>query len=93
MNKRAKNHFNSMIWHKNISFKSFFLLWRTLIGKLPTNERLTNFGIEPSHCFCCLDNEGMDNIKHTLNSGHFAAKVRNYFAGSAGLQLNHSSLQ
>ena len=85
MNKRAKNHFNSMIWHKNIPFKSFFLLWRTLIGKLPTNERLTNIVIDPSHCFCGLNRSCMDIIEHTFNSRQFASKVWNYFTCSAGL--------
>ena len=47
-NKKAKNNLNSLLWHKFIPFKSSFLLWRTLKGKLPTNEKLSNFGIEPS---------------------------------------------
>ena len=35
----------------------------------------------------------MDNIEHTFNSGQFVAKVWSYFAGTAGLQTDHSSLQ
>ncbi|XP_069154435.1 uncharacterized protein [Solanum lycopersicum] len=92
-NKKAKNNLNSLLWHKFIPFKSSFLLWRTLKGKLPTNEKLSNFGIEPSPCFCCFDRAGMDSIDHTFNSGPFAARVWNFFAASAGLQADHSSLQ
>ena len=82
-----------MLRHKKIPFKSSFILWKTLRGKYPTNEILTSFGIDPSHCFCCLDRAGMDIIEHTFNSAQFAAKVWNSFAGSAGVQLDNSSLQ
>nr|XP_019067280.1 uncharacterized protein LOC109119268 [Solanum lycopersicum] len=90
--KKAKNIFNSFLWHKCIPFKSSFLLWRTLRGKIPTNERLANFGIEPSSCFCCFDRTGMDTIEHTFNTGQFAARVWDYFAATAGLQADHSTL-
>ena len=73
--KRAKNHFNSLLWHKNIPFKSSFLLWRALRGKLPTNDRITNLGIQPAACVCCFDRSGMDSIDHILGSGKFAAAV------------------
>lgn len=82
-----------MVRNKNIPFKSCFLLWRTLRGKLPTNERLTNFGIEQSYCFCCVDRACMDNKEHTFSSGQFAAKVWSFFTSSVGLQPDHSSLQ
>ncbi|XP_015075436.1 uncharacterized protein LOC107019451 [Solanum pennellii] len=35
----------------------------------------------------------IDSIEHTFKSGQFAAKVWSYFAGSAGLHSDHSSLQ
>ena len=91
--KRIKNQLNSFLWNKNIPFKSSFLPWRTLRSKLPTNERLTIFGIEPWNRFCCLDRACMDNIEHTFNSGQFAAMVWSYFAWSAGLQPDHSIVQ
>ncbi|XP_015084239.1 uncharacterized protein LOC107027648 [Solanum pennellii] len=91
-NKKAKNNFNSLIWHKSIPFKTSFLLWRTLKGKLPTNEKLSNFGIEPSPCFCCFDRAGMNTIEHIFNLGPFAAKVWKFFAATAGLQADHSTL-
>ena len=44
---------NKFIWHKNVPFKMSFLLLRDLRLKLPTNENLTNFGVEPAKCSCC----------------------------------------
>ena len=91
-NKKAKNFFNSALWHKFIPFKTSFLLWRTLKGKLPTNEKLSNFGIEPLPCFYCFDRAGMDTIEHIFNSGPFATIVWNFFAATAGIQADHSTL-
>lgn len=42
--KRSKSIINNYTWNKSISFKCSFHLWRTLRGKLPTNEKLTIFG-------------------------------------------------
>ncbi|XP_069145909.1 uncharacterized protein [Solanum lycopersicum] len=91
-NKKAKNFFNSALWHKFIPFKTSFLLWRTLKGQLPTNEELSNFGIEPLPCFCCFDRAGMDTIEHIFNSGPFATIVWSFFAATAGIQADHSTL-
>ena len=91
-NKKDKNYFISLLWHKCIPFKSFFHLWRIIKGNLPTNDKLSHFGIEPIHCFCCFDRAGMDTIDHTFNTGQFAAGVWNFFAGTAGIQSDHSSL-
>nr|XP_025884111.1 uncharacterized protein LOC112940334 [Solanum lycopersicum] len=91
--KKAKKHFNSQLWHKNIPFKSSFLLWRTLRGKLPTNDKLINFDIQPSNCVCCFDKSGTDCIEHIFNSGNFAAKVWSSFAATTGMLPDFSSLQ
>ena len=91
--KKPRNKFNSLLWHNFIPFKSSFLVWRMLKGKLPTNEKLTNFGIEPSPCFCCFDRAGMDTIDHTFNSGPFAAGVWKSFTAGAGLQADQAPLQ
>lgn len=32
--------------------KYSFLVWRALRGKLPTNDKLTSFGVEPARCIC-----------------------------------------
>ncbi|XP_015081347.1 uncharacterized protein LOC107024957 [Solanum pennellii] len=72
--KRVKYHFNSLLWHKNIPFKVSFLLWRTLRGKLPTNDKLNNFDIDPSKCFCRLDNARTDNIQHILSQANSLRK-------------------
>ncbi|KAH0655393.1 hypothetical protein KY285_030275 [Solanum tuberosum] len=38
---------HSQIWHRHIPFKMSFLLWRAIRHKLPTNEKLAIFGVEP----------------------------------------------
>ncbi|XP_049399716.1 uncharacterized protein LOC125863741 [Solanum stenotomum] len=90
--KRIKTNFNSFIWHKCIPFKISFLLWRLLRGKLPTNEKLTNFGIEPTSCFCCCNRSGLDTIEHIFNTGQFATYVWRSFADTAGISRDHSSI-
>lgn len=90
--KKTKSLFNNFTWHKNIPFKASFLLWRTLRGKLPTNEKLTSFGNEPAHCFCCCNRSSQDTIDHTFNSGPFATYVWRSFAAAAGINNDHSSL-
>jgi len=90
--KKTKNKFNSFIWHKCIPFKTSFLLWRILRGKIPTNEKLTSFGSEPVECLCCCNRPGLDTIEHTFNNGHFATYVWRSFAETAGITTDHSSL-
>ncbi|KAK4707377.1 hypothetical protein R3W88_033066 [Solanum pinnatisectum] len=89
--KREKSRFSSLIWHRSIPFKSSFLLWRSLRGKLPTNDKLTTFGNEPVQCFCC-NRPGMDDIEHIFNKGQFAAYVWRSFAAAAGITTDHTSL-
>ena len=91
--KKPKNRFFNLLWHNSIPFKASFLLWRAIKRKLPTNEKLTNIGIEPSHCFCCIDRAGMDSIEHIFNSGQFASRVWSFFAASAGLEIEQPSIQ
>ncbi|XP_049378041.1 uncharacterized protein LOC125842768 [Solanum stenotomum] len=90
--KRNKTKFNSFIWHKSIPFKSSFILWRALRGKLPTNEKLTSFGNEAANCFCCCNRPGLDTIENTFNNGQFATNVWKSFAAPAGIITDHSSL-
>jgi len=52
--KKATAVLNSQIWHRYIPFKMSFLLWRAIRYKLPTNESLANFGVEPVKCYCCF---------------------------------------
>ncbi|KAK6782003.1 hypothetical protein RDI58_019799 [Solanum bulbocastanum] len=89
--KREKSKFNTLMWHRSIPFKSSFLLWRALRGKLPTNDKLIVFGKEPVQCFCC-NRPGMDNIEHIFNKGQFAAYVWRSFAAAAGITTDHTSL-
>lgn len=77
--KKPKNRFNTCIWHKNIPFKISFLLRRALREKLPTNDKITSFGVEPSTCSCCIS-PGLDDIQHVFVTGHFANHVWKYFS-------------
>lgn len=45
--KKTKTMTSTYIWYKHIPFKSSSLLWRALRGKLPTNDNLATFGVEP----------------------------------------------
>ncbi|KAK4729621.1 hypothetical protein R3W88_022609 [Solanum pinnatisectum] len=84
---REKTKFNTYTWHKSIPFKCCFLLWRTIRGKLPTNEKLANFGVGPNRCYCCYS-PGFDTIEHTFNSGPFARNIWRNFAASLGIQTD-----
>ncbi|XP_059289514.1 uncharacterized protein LOC132043044 [Lycium ferocissimum] len=82
---KAKNLINSLIWQKNIPFKCSFHLWRTLRGKLPTDEKIITFGHDPSDCHCCHD-PGPDSIEHIHVAGHFARNIWQYFSPSLGIR-------
>ncbi|WMV30182.1 hypothetical protein MTR67_023567 [Solanum verrucosum] len=71
--KKEHTILNAQIWHKYILFKISFLLWRALRYKLPTNEILAAFEVEPVKCFCCLK-QGWDEVDHIFIQGHFAGK-------------------
>ncbi|KAH0646562.1 hypothetical protein KY284_034446 [Solanum tuberosum] len=90
--KRATTKLNSYTWNRNIPFKCSFLLWRTIRGKLPTNEKISNFGIEPNECYCC-HSPGADTIEHTFNTGNFAKNVWRFFAISLGIQTDFLPLR
>ena len=79
--KKEHTILNAQIWHKYIPFKMSFLLWRALRYKLPTNEILAAFGVEPVKCFCCLK-QGWDEVDHIFIQGHFAGHIWKFFAGS-----------
>lgn len=86
--KKPKTRLNSLIWNKNIPFKMSFI-WRALRSKLPTNEKLVKFGVNPRACVCCI-RPGMDTINHILIEGHFAKYVWIVFAASIG--ISHTPL-
>lgn len=81
--RNTKNRINNQIWHKYIPFKVSFLLWRAIRLKLPTNETLVKFGVEPRSCSCCR-RPGMDTINHILVEGHFSNYIWRIFASSIG---------
>lgn len=70
---------NSMTWNNLIPFKCSFQLWRTLRGKLPTNEKITSFGQQPADCYCC-NVAGSDTIDHIFVDGNFAKYIWSFFA-------------
>ncbi|XP_049348974.1 uncharacterized protein LOC125813528 [Solanum verrucosum] len=90
--KRTKTKFNSYTWNRNIPFKCSFLLWRTIRGKIPTNEKLVSFGIEPSECYCC-HSPGADTIDHIFNSGNLANNVWKFFAIPLGIPTDFLPLR
>lgn len=91
--KRPKSQFKFLIWHNQIPFKASFLLWRSLNGKLPTNEKLNNFGTVPANCFCCSNRSRTDTINHIFNNGYLTVEVWRSFANMVGVKSDQSSLQ
>lgn len=61
----------------------FFLLWRALKGKLPTNEKLSKFGHDPKECCCCYNLE-MDIVEH-ICLWLFARNMWKFFVASCGI--------
>ncbi|XP_015075596.1 uncharacterized protein LOC107019726 [Solanum pennellii] len=90
--RKDKNIISKSIWHKFIPFKISFLVWRALRGKLPTNERIINFGMDAAQCFCCY-NPGEDTIEHIFIAGHFANNILSFFSAAAGLQQEHTTIR
>ncbi|KAH0746235.1 hypothetical protein KY285_007892 [Solanum tuberosum] len=68
-----------------------FLLWRALRNKLPTNEKLGTFGVEPVRCFCCYQ-QGWDEVDHIFIQGHFAVYIWKYFSNILGIAVQQTSL-
>ncbi|WMV13671.1 hypothetical protein MTR67_007056 [Solanum verrucosum] len=85
--KKNKNRLFSTIWHKQVPFKASFLLWRALKFKLPTNDKLSSFGVQPTTCSCCI-RSGWDDIEHIFVSGNFTAHIWRYFSGLLGIIHN-----
>lgn len=91
-NKRVKTIINSYTWHKSIPFKCSFHLWRTLRGKLPTNEKLISLGQNTSECYSCY-RPGQDTIGHIFVVGHFARNIWSEFATSLGITRDYTPLR
>ncbi|KAK6782013.1 hypothetical protein RDI58_019809 [Solanum bulbocastanum] len=82
---------SSQIWHKKVPFKMSFLVWRALRFKLPTNEKLANFGVEPVKCSCCIK-QGWDDVDHIFNGGSFAVHIWKHFSSIIGANSQQSCL-
>ena len=72
---------------------NLLLLWRTLRGKIPTNQKPSYIVFDPTNNVCCCNRRGMENIEQIFNSGKFAAYVWRSFATTTRIHTNHSSLQ
>ncbi|KAG5599170.1 hypothetical protein H5410_030540 [Solanum commersonii] len=59
---------------KDYSLQSIISHMEALRAKLPTNEKIRNFGVEPINCSYC-SRPGMDEIDHVFVSGHFANHI------------------
>ncbi|XP_049368158.1 uncharacterized protein LOC125833012 [Solanum verrucosum] len=90
--KQAKDLINTIIWHKNVPFKVSFFIWRALRSKLPTNEKLASFGIEPVNCYCC-HRPGRDDIDHILVSGNFANHIWKVHTALLGIEHSYTTLR
>ncbi|KAH0697746.1 hypothetical protein KY289_015228 [Solanum tuberosum] len=69
-----------------------FFLWRVIRSKLPTNERIINFGAEPVNCSCC-SRPGLDDVDHILVNGNFAIFIWKFFGASFGISHNQNTLR
>ncbi|XP_055826390.1 uncharacterized protein LOC129894767 [Solanum dulcamara] len=67
-----------------LNTKVSFLLWRALKLKLPTNEKLVQFGAEPAECSCCY-RPGLDTVDHIFASGNLAKHIWQQFSRSWGI--------
>lgn len=72
--RRDKNIISKGIFHKYIPFKISFLVWRSLRGKLPTNEKIIRFGMDTAKC-SCIYRPSEEDIEHIFICGHFANNV------------------
>ncbi|WMV32966.1 hypothetical protein MTR67_026351 [Solanum verrucosum] len=68
-----------------------FLVWRAVRNKLPTNEKLATFGVEPVKCFCCIQ-QGWDDVDHIFIQGHFAAHIWKFFSSTMGVTFQQTPL-
>ncbi|WMV30126.1 hypothetical protein MTR67_023511 [Solanum verrucosum] len=71
--KKDKIIFYSHIWHKQVPFKVSFFLWRTLRNKIPTNDKICSFGVEPASCVCCMS-PGLDSSEHIFITAKYGGK-------------------
>lgn len=72
--KKPKTKINTFIWQRHIPLKISFLLWRAIKYKLPTNERLAEFGVELKNYSCCI-RPGMDTMDNIFVEGHFSKHI------------------
>ncbi|KAH0655606.1 hypothetical protein KY285_030488 [Solanum tuberosum] len=67
-------------------------MWRALRFKLPTNDKIISFGVEPVKCCCCI-RQGSDDINHIFSAGYFATHIWKYFSGLFGVDYQYTPLK
>lgn len=90
--KKQKSKISTHIWHKHIPFEISFLMWRALRFKLPTNDKIISFGVEPTKCCCCI-RHGWDAINHIFSAGSFATHIWKFFSWLFGVDYQYTSLK
>ncbi|KAK4717860.1 hypothetical protein R3W88_016198 [Solanum pinnatisectum] len=90
--KKEKLKINTHSWHKHIPFKISFLMWRAIRFKLPTNDKIINFGMEPAKCSCYI-RQGWDDINHIFIEGYFATQIWKFFSGLFGVEYQYTTLK
>lgn len=67
------------------------ILQRGLRNKLPTNDNLATFAVEPIKCINCIQ-KGWHDVNHIFNQGNFAAHISKFHSSSIGLNFQQTSL-
>lgn len=71
-------------------------MWRAVHDRLPTDDKITMFGINiDSRCSCCIGPgliSGIETIEHLFCQGQYAQIIWKYFAGSLGITYRNVNL-
>lgn len=80
-------HFHNLLWHQNHCPKWSCCLYKSLIGKLPTRDRLCAFGITQER-ICVLCNQGDESHSHLFFNCPFSRYIWNRCMLKLGLDGN-----
>lgn len=84
---------SSNIWHRKLPFKVTFFMMRMLSNKLPTDDKISRFGINgPFICCCCSQNKS-ETVQHLFNQSDLDKKVWGYFSDSCGILFIQDNLR
>ncbi|XP_060200320.1 uncharacterized protein LOC132628562 [Lycium barbarum] len=78
---------------KGVPFKIYFLLWRVLKGRIPTDDVLMKMKIPiASKCYCCSIPQ-QETIQHLFLTGQFATDVWQVFKNAVGIHMNLTQMK